>query len=127
MSEPATPSSASRPRQASSATSPIGSLKRERTMPILSPVPSRPGLISTTGAGLASLGRRARGALVTGHLELPPGHARHLARRGHEPHLADLEVAQDLRADPVGEQFAARGIVRPCRGGTVDTLRGAFG
>src|SRR5215831_21119225 len=127
MSEPATPSSPSRPRQASSATSPIGSLKRERTMPILSPVPSRPGLISTTGAGLASPCRRARGALVAGDLELPPGHARHLARRGHEPHFADLQIAQDLRADAVGEQLAARGLVRPRLGDALDQLRRAFG
>src|SRR6266480_1382420 len=42
---------------------------------------------------------------VARDLQLPPGHARHLAWRSHKAHLADPEIAQDLRADSVREEI----------------------
>ena len=52
---------------------------------------------------------------VAGHLEVEAGHARHLARLREQPHPADVEVAQDLRADAVVAQVH----LRPATGGCV--------
>src|SRR5437763_12020609 len=55
--------------------------------------------LATMPRRMASTARGGRAAHVAGHFETEARHARHLARRGHEAHAADAEVAQDLRAD----------------------------
>ena len=94
-------------------------LKRERTMPTRRPRPLALAGIWRIGMGMrrslwrgdgsrcrrSTTLRRAAGCVdVAGDLEVEARHARHLARRGEEPHLADVEVAQDLRADAVVAQ-----------------------
>ena len=45
---------------------------------------------------------------VPGYFEIEARHARHLARLGEQPHSADVQVAQDLRADAVVAQVELR-------------------
>src|SRR5437899_1097272 len=95
-----TRNSASRLRQASSIATPMRSLKRERTIPTRRSSPPE-----SARAPPSAVPRPGRLFDVARDLQLPPGHARHLARRGHEAHLADPEIAQDLSADSVREEI----------------------
>src|SRR5216683_2934794 len=54
---------------------------------------------------------------VAGDFEPETRHARHLARRGHQPHAPDTEIAQDLRADAVEAQVHSAAAVRRARFG----------
>ena len=95
-------------------------LKRDSTMPTRRPRPCvlagmrRIGMVVRRrrrgGAMRGTLRRLARRGLldVAGDLEVEAGHARHLARLGEQPHPADVEVAQDLRADAVVAQVDLR-------------------
>ena len=47
-----------------------------------------------------------------GHFEVEARHAGHLAGLGEQPHLADIEIAQDLRADAVEPQVHAAPLGR---------------
>src|SRR5437870_1043954 len=69
--------------------------------------------LATMPRRMASTARGGRAAHVAGHFETEARHARHLARRGHEAHAADAEVAQDLRADAVDAQVDAAPGARP--------------
>src|SRR5437762_2905918 len=60
--------------------------------------------LATIARRIALLGLRAGTARVPGDFESEAGHARHLARRRHQAHAADAEIAQDLRADAIDAQ-----------------------
>src|SRR6185436_5682981 len=98
MSPSATPASASARNAPASRPSPIAPLKRDTTMPTRRPAPDVEGAIFL---GMSLPGAARRCVLVAGHLEVEARHARHLARPREQPHAADVEVAQDLRADAV--------------------------
>ena len=56
----------------------------------------------------------ARGTVeVAGDFEAEARHARHLARRCHQPYVDDAEVAQNLRADAVDAQSHGAAGRRP--------------
>src|SRR5438309_1534515 len=113
MSSSATPPSR-RPRSApSSSMSPIAGLKRDSTMATWRSDPVTTLAIRRIGMAMrlederdaTSARHDADGVRClldeSGHLEIEAGHAGHLAGTRHEPHLADVQVAQDLRADAV--------------------------
>src|SRR5512143_550072 len=95
----ATPSAANSRRQASAIFSVSAVLKRARTMPITSPLPSRlaacPLSAACMNALLIAVGHEA------GHFEAMADHAGHPARTAEHAQAYDAEVAQDLCADAV--------------------------
>ena len=100
----ATPSLASSLAQADSRPSQMSSLKRLMTMPIAQAL--RPGRSGRVRRCLSVVPMYAflqdqAFSRIAGDFQPEAGHARHLARAGQQPHLADAEVAQDLRADAV--------------------------
>src|SRR6185369_5840050 len=84
--------------------SPMDGLNRDRTMATRMWAPARSGAIRLTD--MSRLGRLAlrKFAHVAGDFEIEPRHAGHLARLGEKTHAADVQVAQDLRADAVVAQ-----------------------
>ncbi len=110
--------------------SPIRGLKRDWTIATRRAAPSRLGSIrrigivsgdagaprpATLAMSVASAGARAvtmlrarRRFVVARHFEVESRHARHLALPREQSHPADVQVAQDLRADAVVAQVHLR-------------------
>src|SRR5262245_10599537 len=94
-------------------------LKRDAASPMRRP-PARKSPSRTFIALIARVYQAlARSLLVAGDFEAERGDAEELPRRRQHAHARDAEVAQDLRADPVGAQHRAalarilRGLARP--------------
>src|SRR5438067_12945661 len=124
-----TPESRSARAAPSSRSSPISGLKRDRTMPtrmfsaralavirrrVMTMEEKRTRKFERRGRDEPAWARLARprtdgnvGIGVTRDLQAEPRHARHLSRTRKEPHLTDLEIAQNLCADAVVAQIHA--------------------
>src|SRR4051812_41959672 len=94
-----TPSLRSSERAPSSRRAHNASLKRLATRANRSPAPPR---FAAAGPAVPTSASALRQVGVAEHFEPEAGHARHLARRGHQAHAPNAKIAQDLRANPVG-------------------------